>query len=275
MISVLILTKNEESDLPGCLKSVAWSDDIHVFDSNSTDRTAEIAGAAGATVTARAFDGYAKQRNAALHGLKYKHPWVLILDADEKVPAESVAALRAATASAADGVAAFRLSRRDHLWGRWLKHAQMTPYYTRLVRPDRVKYEREVNEVLVADGEVADLPVYFDHFPFSKGMKHWLDKHNTYSTMEAERWVEEQREAVPFSWKKALGSKDFAERRYHQKGLFYRMPLRPVTKWLYMMLARRAFLDGMPGVTVATLQAIYEYFIVLKQRELTSQDSAA
>ena len=66
MISILILTKNEERDLPGCLASVAWSDDVHVFDSLSTDATAEIAKAAGATVATRPFDGYASQRNAGL-----------------------------------------------------------------------------------------------------------------------------------------------------------------------------------------------------------------
>src|SRR5262249_10271829 len=70
-ISVLILTRNEERDLPGCLQSVLWSDDVHVFDSLSTDRTVEIATALGAKVSARAFDGYASQRNAALRTLEF------------------------------------------------------------------------------------------------------------------------------------------------------------------------------------------------------------
>ena len=66
MISVLILTKNEAQDLPGCLASVAWSDDVQVFDSFSTDQTVAIAQAAGANVVQRRFDDYAAQRNAAL-----------------------------------------------------------------------------------------------------------------------------------------------------------------------------------------------------------------
>src|SRR4051812_21283128 len=94
MISVLILTKNEEKDLPGCLESVSWSDDVHVFDSKSTDRTCAIAEESGAKVSRRAFDGYASQRNAALHGLGFKHPWTLILDADERVPAALVEEMR-------------------------------------------------------------------------------------------------------------------------------------------------------------------------------------
>ena len=83
MISVLILTHNEEQDLPGCLDSVAWCDDIHVLDSESMDRTAEIARQRGATVTTRRFDNYAAQRNAGMR-LPFRHAWVLVLDADER-----------------------------------------------------------------------------------------------------------------------------------------------------------------------------------------------
>jgi glycosyltransferase involved in cell wall biosynthesis len=73
-VSVLILTLNEEVNLPGCLESVAWSDDIVVFDSFSTDRTVKIAKAAGARVIQREFDNH-----ATLKQVKYKHPWVQIL----------------------------------------------------------------------------------------------------------------------------------------------------------------------------------------------------
>jgi glycosyltransferase involved in cell wall biosynthesis len=271
-ISVLILTKNEEADLPDCLESVAWSDDVHVFDSGSTDRTAELATAAGATVTVRPFvGGYATHRNAALRELAFRHEWLLILDADERVPAGLRDEMRAALSTAPADLAGFRIRRRDFLFGRWLKHAQISPFYIRLVRPGRVHYEREINEVLVPDGPVAELREPFDHFPFSKGIAHWIDKHNRYSTMEAARWFEEQTGGTDFRWSKALFARDFSQRRYHQKGLFYRLSGRPILKLLYMLLARRAFLDGGPGITYSLLQSIYEYFIVLKQREIIRQ----
>ena len=272
-ISVLILTRNEELDLPGCLESVGWSDDIHVFDSFSTDRTTEVARETGAMVTQRQFEGYATHRNAALHDLVFRHPWVLILDADERVTPSLVIEMDAATKSVAPDVVGFRIRRRDFFLGRWLKHAQISPFYIRLVRPSRVHYEREINEVLVPDGAVDELSEPFDHFPFSKGLSHWIDKHNRYSSMEASRWLEEQRDAIPFDWKKALFSSEFSERRYHQKGLFYRLPGRPLIKFAYMMILRRAFLDGRAGITYAVLQSIYEYFIVLKQRELKESRS--
>lgn len=268
MISVLILTKNEAQDLPTCLASVAWCDDIHVLDSFSQDGTVEVATAAGATVTQRRFDGYASQRNAGLHELPYRHEWLLILDADEQIPGDTAAALQAAVAAAPAGVAGFRLRRRDYLYGQWLRHAQISPFFIRLVQPDRARYHREVNEVLEVNGTVQDLPLCFNHFPFSKGISHWLSKHNQYSSMEAERWLQEHQRQLNFSLRTALFGADFTQRRYHQKGLFYKLPARPLVKWLYMVLGRRAFLDGRAGLTYATLQAIYEYFIVLKTKEL-------
>lgn len=268
MISILILTKNEEQDLPGCLESVAWSDDVHVFDSFSSDRTVEISLAAGAKVAQRKFDGYASQRNAALDTVTYKYPWLLILDADERIPSQLVPKLQAHIAKAKDDVGGFRIRRRDYLYNTWLKHAQISPFYIRLVRVGKAHYHREINEVLEVQGQVEELDGYFDHYPFSKGFDHWLQKHNQYSTMEAKRWIEENTGNFSFSLTKALFAKDFNERRYHQKGLFYQLPGRPLIKFFYMVFVRLSFLDGRAGLTYATLQSIYEYFIVLKTRDM-------
>ena len=269
MISVLILTKDEEQDLPGCLASVTWSDDVHVFDSGSIDATLAIAKARGAQVSQRPFDDYAGQRNAALHGLRFKHSWVLILDADERVPAalhrEMVEFLRSHRSEA---VAACRIRRRDFLNGTWLKHSQISPFYIRLVRPQCVRYEREVNEILRVDGAICDLSEPFDHFPFSKGIRHWIAKHNIYSSMEANCIVRARASRAPVSVRKALLSRDFNERRFYQKELFYRLPARPLIKFLYMYLWRRGFLDGKAGFSYAILQSLYEYMIVLKTNEL-------
>lgn len=264
-VSVLILTKNEAQDLPGCLDSVAWSDDVHVLDSGSTDDTAAIATARGAKVSVRAFDGYASQRNAGLK-LPFAHGWVLVLDADERIPPELAREMREFVATAPGNVAGGRIRRRDIWWGTWLKHAQISPFYVRLVRVGRAHYEREINEVMVVDGDILDLAQSFDHHPFSKGLDHWIAKHNVYSRMEAQVIASGQR-GKP-SWREAFFNPDFNERRVHQKGLFYAMPGRPFIKFAYMVLARRAFLDGWAGIRYAILQSIYEYFIVLKTKEM-------
>jgi len=262
----LILTKNEERDLPGALASVAWSDDIHVFDSLSTDRTQEIARAAGAQVHTRAFDDYATHRNAAF-AIPFKHPWVFLLDADERATPQLSAEMALVVSEAPANTAGFRLRRRDFLFGTWLKHAQISPFYIRLLRPEKAKYTRAINEVLEVDGPVAELLQPMDHFPFSKGIAHWVAKHNTYSTMEAELIVRQQGLQQP-SLKAALTDPDFHTRRLHQKAIFYKLPARPLVKWLYMMFVRGAVLDGAAGLTYATLQSFYEYMIVLKTKEL-------
>lgn len=266
MISVLILTKNEEKDLPGCLESVAWCDDVHVLDSFSTDGTVAVARARGVKFVQREFDGYASQRNAALGGLPFRHEWIFILDADERPTTELVKEMQRAVSAAAAGVNGFRLRRRDFFQGKWLKHAQISPYYIRLVRRGRARYTREINEVLEVEGKVAELKSPLDHFPFSKGIAHWISKHNTYSTMEAQVIVAglSRHEA---SWTAALTEKDFHARRKAQKAIFYRMPARPLIKWLYMMLVRGAILDGRAGIVYANLQSMYEYMIVLKTKE--------
>ena len=271
MISVLILTRNEEQDLPACLASVAWCDDIHVFDSESTDRTAEIARSYGAFVTAQTFQGYASQRNAALQ-LPFRHRWVLVLDADERPTAALCTEMREAVQKASSTCVAFRMRRRDYLWGTWLKHAQLTPFYVRLLRPECVRYTREINEIAEVNGEIGELDGTLEHLAFSKGIGHWVAKHNDYSTREAQLLA--SGDAVrAASLRQALFSRDFGERRVAQKAIFYKLPGRPLIKWIGMVFVRRAILDGRAGLAYATLQAFYEYLIEVKRREIVRRRS--
>jgi len=266
MISVLILTKNESLDLPGALASVDWSDDIHVLDSFSTDDTVAIAQAAGAHVTQRAFDNHAAHRNFGFT-LPFKYPWLFILDADERPTSELSIEMQRVVLNSAPDVAGFRMRRRDFLFNTWLKHAQLSPFYIRLVRPERSSYTRAINEVLEVEGSILDLAAPLDHFPFSKGITYWVERHNWYSTLEAKLIVSQQGLQNP-SLKTALTDPDFHTRRLHQKALFYRMPGRPLIKWCYMMFVRGALLDGPAGIAYATLASFYEYLIVLKTKEL-------
>jgi glycosyltransferase involved in cell wall biosynthesis len=212
LISVLILTKNEEKDLPNCLASVAWCDDIHVLDSASTDHTCEIARHHGAKIVTRTYPEGSKifggdesaHRNWGLRNIEFRYPWVLLLDADERVTAD----LRTAIANvvAAPGAhVAFRIQRRD-FWGEtWLKHVQPSPFYLRLFRPEKMRYERVVNCVSIVDGPVGSIKGYLDHYPFSKGMSHWLDRHKSYSTLEARQIMENRRNhAVTYALLQAI-----------------------------------------------------------------------
>ena len=275
MISILILTLNEERDLPGCLASVAWSDDIWVLDSCSADGTRELAEAAGARVVQRPFDNWAAHQNWAVRSIPFRHPWVFYLDADERVTPDLQTALQAAVTAPGD-YAAYEVQRRDFADGTWLRHVQLSAWYTRLFQPGRIRYERLVNPVSVVDGRTGRVGGYLDHFPFSKGVGYWIQRHNDYSTREAQQLVLNRADAPPFSLRAAFFEKDFQARRKQQKQLFYRLPGRPVLKFLLIYVAKRGFLDGRAGLTYALLQSIYEYFIVLKTRELLrgEQDAA-
>lgn len=270
-VSVLILTKNEEQDVPGCLESVTWSDDIHVYDSMSTDNTVAIAEKFGAKVTQRFFDNWASHQNWGLRNIPFKYPWVFYIDADERMAMELVRSVHEAVSQKHDHVA-FRVQRRDFFQGTWLKHVQTSPYYLRLFRPEKMRYERLVNPISIPDGTVGQISGFLDHFPFSKGIGHWIERHNSYSWFEAQQIVDNRKNGETFSLLKAFSASDFHERRYHQKELFYRMPFRPLIKFLLLYVGKRGFLDGKAGFTYAVLQAIYEYFIVLKVRELEAQN---
>ena len=270
MISVLILTRNEERNLPDCLESVRWSDDIHVLDSCSSDGTVEIARTGGARVIQRRFDNWSAHQNWALRSIAFQYPWVFYLDADERVTPDLMVHLKRAAAAPGDKVA-FRVQRRDFFRGRWLKHAQASPHYLRLFRPGKMRYERLVNPVSIPDGPVGDVTGFLDHFPFSKGVSHWLERHNAYSTLEARQIVQNRSAETAFSIAKAFFARDFHERRFHQKELFYRIPARPLLKFLLLYFAKRGFLDGRAGLTYALLQSFYEYMIVLKTRELNEE----
>jgi glycosyltransferase involved in cell wall biosynthesis len=266
-ISVVVLTKNEAKDLPGCLESVSWCDDVVLYDSYSTDETLSIGQKFGARIVQRHFDNWAAHQNWGLQNIEFKNPWVFYIDADERMTRELIESVGQAVGNAGE-VVAFRVRRRDFLMGTWLKHVQTSPYYLRLFRPEKMRYERLVNPVSIADGPVGSVSGFLDHFPFSKGMSHWLERHNSYSTLEARQIMENRGRRTSFSLLKAFASRDFHERRFHQKEFFYRIPLRPLTKFLVLYILKRGFLDGHAGLRYALLQAFYEYMIVLKVREL-------
>jgi glycosyltransferase involved in cell wall biosynthesis len=270
-VSVLILTKNEEKDLPGCLKSVAWSDDVHLYDSCSEDNTVTIAQQSGAKVTQRPFDNWSTHQNWGLANISFRYQWVFYIDADERMSKSLVESIQQAVYQP-NQFNAYRIQRRDFFMDTWLKHVQTTPYYIRLFRPEKTRYERLVNPVTIVEGLVGQLTGYLDHYPFNKGIGHWLNRHNSYSTFEAQQICENISNNEKFSFVKAFVAKDFQSRRYNQKELFYRLPARPLMKFFILYFLKRGFLDGKPGLTYAVLQSIYEYMIILKVNEIKCQD---
>ena len=277
--SILILAKNEQRDLPGCLKTVSWSNDIVLYDSFSTDQTRAIAFSFGARVLERpgqdasvAFGGdEAYHRTWGVHQIDYKNPWLFVIDADERLTPEAAEELLVIVNNSDPTFVAYRIRRRDFFQGRQLKHVQTSPWYIRFFRPEFVHYERLVNPITVVDGPVGDLQHPLDHYPFSKGLSHWIARHNSYSSFEARQILQNRVSQEPFSLRAAFLEPDFNRRRFHQKELFYRLPARPLIKFVLLYVLKRGFLDGRPGFTYAVLQSMYEAMIVLKVHELEQQ----
>ena len=268
-VSVLVLTFNEEDNLPRCLRSVAWADDVLVLDSYSTDRTVEIAQAHGARVLQRPFDTFAGQRNYGVDEGGLRHDWVLHLDADEVVPDDLRDELVsiAARPGSAEAVA-YRVASKMMFQGRWLKHAGMYPaYQVRYGLRDRLRFvqvghgQREA----VPPEEIGTLEGALEHYSFSKGLHEWFSKHNRYSTDEAAEALRQARGDLDWS---GLASSDRTRRRRALKSLASRMPLRPALRFAYMYLIRRGALDGRAGLAYCRLLATYEAMTVAKEREL-------
>lgn len=272
-VSVVILTFNEEANLADCLKSVAWSDDTVVFDSYSTDRTEEIAAGAGARIFKRRFDDFAAQRNAALTDVPFHHPWVLMLDADERVTPELGDEIVAAVRSAGPETVLFHVRRKDMFLGRWLRRSSGYPtWFGRVIRLGHVKVLRPVNEQYVADGAAGNLRGHLVHFPFGKGIAWWVEKHNRYSSMEAALLCDPAAFHPPL---RDLGSRDPVRRRRALKALAYRLPGRPLLVFGYLYVLRGGWLDGRAGFVYCCLRGFYEFLIDVKVRaSLTEREGA-
>jgi hypothetical protein len=262
-LAVVILTKNEAVDIDACIESCQFADEVIVFDSYSTDSTVSIASTRGATVYQRQFTNYADQRNAAISAASH-FTWVLMVDADERVPASLAMEIRERIRRSADQTTMFSMRRKDYLQGCWLRRSSGYPtWFGRLFRPSEVNFARDINETAETAGNTEFLTQHLDHFPFSKGIAYWIERHNTYSSLEAGRLLEERERG--FDWR--CNVRDPAQRRRWMKQLFYRLPFRPTLAFLGLYVGRSGFLDGRPGLQYCRLRAMYEYMIQLKMDE--------
>ena len=265
-VSILILTLNEEANLPECLQSVKWSDDIVVLDSFSNDRTVEIATSAGARVVQRSFDNEKSQREASLK-IPFKHLWVYNPDADEITPPELHEEIVKVISDPNRKEVAYRVRFRTMFMGRWIKHSGLYPtWVVRLFRPEKISFSRNINLQYIIDGPEGRLDCHFDHHSFNKGLNAWVEKHNRYSWQEARDAIKSLEESsVPW---RDIFTRSSVSRRKALKELSFRLPFRPTLRFLYMYFLRLGFLDGWEGLTYCRLLSMYEYLIVLKMKEL-------
>jgi glycosyltransferase involved in cell wall biosynthesis len=273
-VSVLIPTLDEEVNLPACLDSVAFADEIFVVDSFSSDRTVDIARARGVNVVQHAFESYSRQKNWALDTLPFRNEWVLIVDADERVTPELEHELAATIAHPTR--TGYYVNRRFIFLGRWIRHAGWYPSWNlRLFRHALGRYDdRDVHEHVVLQGEAGYLRYDLLHDD-QRGLDAYIARHNRYSTLEslARRKAEcdaADRARLPVS----LLASPVQRKRFIRERIWPSVPCKPLALFVYMYVLRRGFLDGAPGLALCVFHAFQEFMVGLKLSELRRLSSS-
>lgn len=223
-----------------------------------------LARQSGAQVHEHSFTSFGAQRNWALEHCPLKHGWILFLDADEVANPEFVNALRAAATAAAGSVAGFYCCWKFIYQDRWLKRCDSFPKWQfRLLRKDRARFTDFGHGQKEADvqGTIGYLNTPYDHHALSKGMTHWLDRHNRYATLEARA-----RLAAPIRWKNIFSAHG-SIRNQALKPLVSRLPGWPLARFLITYFLKLGFLEGRPGFIYCVNLAYYEFLIRLKMEE--------
>lgn len=255
MLSVIILTKDEEADLPGCLSSLSWCDDIHVVDSGSEDRTVDIALQAGALLQTNPFRSFAQQRNWALDHCPAEHEWVLFLDADEQSTPAFEKAVKTAITVAPLSCAGFYCCWKTILDGRWLKRSDNYPKWQfRLIRLGSARFadsghgQKESN----VNGLIDYISEPYLHFAFSRGWHHWTAKHQIYAKRDAMALLDQ-----PFPLR-ALVTRHASKRNMAIKRLVRRAPGWPLWRFIYTYFLKAGFLEGKQGLEYCRRMMWYE-----------------
>jgi glycosyltransferase involved in cell wall biosynthesis len=262
-LSIIVLTKDEERNLPDCLASLhALPSETWVVDSGSTDRTLEIARAAGCHVVQHPFENYAAQRNWAFDNLPIETPWTLCLDADERLMpelAEEMAKLIKGMNVAETG---FMMRKRTLFMGRWLRWGGQYPsWHLRLFRTGKGRCEdRLYDQHFVVDGPIGRLKHdYIDILTDS--LTKWTDRHNRWASLEASELAstEDRSQVAP-----RLAGTPIERKRFLRTNVYRRFPLfvRPFLLFLFDYIIRLGFLDGVPGLIFHVLQRFWFRFLV-------------
>ena len=245
-ISIVIIAKNEENRLPDCLKSIAWANEIIVIDDDSSDNTAEIARKQGAKVYRRTMDIEGRQRNFGFD--QATQPWILSLDADERISPKLAQEIKAATSaySTQEEVAGFAIPVKTYIGARWIRGAGYYPARkTRLFRKGRFRYEEaRVHPRALYEGRIVDLNGDILHYS-CRHLGEFIMKFDRETSLEAEKWMWDGRK---MNMAKAIRKTfDRFLRNYFLKG---------------------GWRDGLMGYVMSLFHGFYQLVSYAKYREL-------
>jgi len=250
-VSAAVVTLNEEDRLPACLESLGLADEVVVVDAGSDDRTVERAKAFGAKVLVEPWRGFSGQKQFAVD--RCSHDWVLIVDADERVPSGAWDAIRRVVNEGAPEIHAYSFRRKNYFHGRWVKHCGWWPdRVLRLVNRNEGRFDgRPVHERWVPRGRAQDLDAFIEHSSF-----------RNYSDLVA----------------KMEHYSNLASRELFEKGARSNA-LTPVLHGLWMFLKtyvwQLGFLEGFDGLLISTMNAGGSFLKYSKLMELGREPGKA
>jgi glycosyltransferase involved in cell wall biosynthesis len=247
MISVIVLTKNEEKNIEACLNTLKWADEVILIDDHSTDKTQELAKKIGAKIFERDLNNdFAAQRNYGLE--KAKGNWVFFVDADERVSPQLRAEIKSVTSDQWSVISGYYLKRKDFLFGKELKHGETAKIkLLRLAKREAGQWKRKVDEVWEIEGEVGTLKNSLIHYSHPS-MTQFLESVNFKSTLNARVFYEEGKRTRLVDW------------------------LKPKAKFFQNWILRLGFLDGMEGLTMALMMSFHSFLVRSKLYLLWKQE---
>jgi glycosyltransferase involved in cell wall biosynthesis len=278
-VSVIIPAKNEQVNLPACLTSLQRADEVFVVDSQSSDRSVEIAKTYGANVVQFYFNGrWPKKKNWSLDNLTFRNEWILIVDCDERITSELWEEIASAIQNPEyDG---YYLNRRVFFLGQWLRHGGRYPDWNlRLFKHKEGRYENlntedipntgdnEVHEHVILSGKAGYLKNDMIHEDF-RDLYHWIERHNRYSNWEARVYLNLMTGKDDSGTIGANLFGDAVQRKRFLKRVWVHLPFKPFLRFILFYIIQRGFLDGKAGYIYARLLSQYEYQIGVKLYEL-------
>lgn len=242
-ISVVIVAYNEEKNIRRCLDSVKWADEVIVVDTESTDKTVAIAKKLGTKVFSHPYPRYVEPvRNFSI--TKAKGNWLLILDADEEIPASLAKTLKK-LADKPQGISFFRLPRKNIIFGKWIKYSRWWPDWNiRFFRKGAVEWSDKIHSIPLTRGEGKDLEAKESqaivHYHY-QSISQYLERVNRYTDVQLEELVDSN---YKFQWPDLIK--------------------KPTSEFLSRFFAGEGYKDGLHGLVLALLQTFSEFILYLK-----------
>ncbi len=247
MISIIIITKNEEKNIERCLKSVQWANEIIVVDAVSTDRTVQIAKSLNAKVIIKQWEGFAKQKEFAMQ--QASNEWIFSLDADEEVTVELKEEILS-TIELSYTLNGYEVPRKSFFLDRWMKNGGWYPgHQLRLFKKSKARMNhRPVHEGFLIEGNIGRLKANLDHYTYNS-LHHYIEKMNTYSSLDVMNKIGTGR---IIRW--------------------YHFILNPLSVFLRMYVSLHGYKDGFHGFLLAYFSALHSLTIYAKSWEYQSAE---